>query len=80
MIRLMIWFVKKNQIVTELFHRGKKLNISTVFILQSYFPVPKDDKINCVHIFLMKISNQRELQQMTFNNSLNIGYEDFKNL
>ena len=33
---------KLNPVVTELFIRGRKLNISIVFITQSYFKVPKD--------------------------------------
>ena len=33
-----------NPIVTELFIRGRKLNISFVFITQSYFAVPKNKK------------------------------------
>ena len=32
---------KVNLIVTELFIRGRKLNISIVFITQFYFAVPK---------------------------------------
>ena len=32
---------KRNPIVTELFIRGRKRNISLVFIVQSYFVVPK---------------------------------------
>ena len=32
---------KLNTIVTELFKRGRKLNISVAFITQSYFRVPK---------------------------------------
>ena len=35
---------KLNPIVTELFIRGRKLNISIVFITKSYFRVPKDAK------------------------------------
>ena len=35
---------KLNPVVTELFIRGRKLNISIVFIMQSYFKVPKDVK------------------------------------
>ena len=35
-----------NSIVTELFIRGRKLNVSLVFITQSYFKVPKDDRLN----------------------------------
>ena len=37
---------KLNLIVTELFIRGRKLNISIVFIIQSYFKVPKDVRLN----------------------------------
>ena len=37
---------KLNKIVTEFFIRGRKLNISLVFITQSYFEVPKDVKLN----------------------------------
>ena len=40
-----------NPIVTELFIRGRKLNISIVFIMQSYFKVPKDVRLNSTHFF-----------------------------
>ena len=53
---------KLNPIVTELFIRGRKLNISIVFITQSYFKVPKDIRLNSTHFFIMKIPNKRELQ------------------
>ena len=46
---------KLNTIVTELFIRGRKLNISLVFITQSYFEVPKDVILNSTHYFIMKI-------------------------
>ena len=42
----MIHNKKLNSIVTELFIRGRKLNISVVFITQSYFKVPKDVRLN----------------------------------
>ena len=38
-------------IVTELFIRGRKPNISTVFITQFHFQVPKDVRLNCKHFF-----------------------------
>ena len=41
MIADMINNKKQNSVVTELFIRGRKLNISIVFITQSYFKVPK---------------------------------------
>ena len=56
-----------NSMVTELFIRGRKLNISLVFITQSYFKVPKDVRLNTTHFFIMKIPNKRELQQIAIN-------------
>ena len=59
MIADMINNKKLNSIVTELFIRGRKLNISLVFITQSYFEVPKDVRLNSTHFFIMKIPNKR---------------------
>ena len=49
---------KLNPVVIELFIRGRKLNISIVFITQSYFKVPKDVRLNSTHFFIKKIPNQ----------------------
>ena len=38
-----------NPIVTELFIRGTKLNISLIFITQSHFAVPKNIRLNSMH-------------------------------
>ena len=64
MVADMINNKKLNSIVTELFIRGTKLNISLVFITQSYFKVPKDVRLNTSHFFIAKIPNKRELQQI----------------
>ena len=48
----------------ELFIRCWKLNISLVFITQSYFSVAKDIRLNATHYFIMKINNKRELQKL----------------
>ena len=69
MIADMINNKKLHSIVTELFIRGRKLNISIVFITQSYFKVPKDVRLNSKHFFIMKIPNKRELQQIALNHS-----------
>ena len=61
MIADMINNKKLNSIVTELFIRGRKLNISLAFIMQSYFKVPKDVRLNSTHFFIMKILNTREV-------------------
>ena len=67
MIADMINNKKLNSIVTELFIRGRKINISLVFITQSYFKVPKDVRLNATDFFIMKIPNKRELQQIALN-------------
>ena len=77
MIADMINNNKLNPIVTELFIRGRKLNISIVFITQSYFKVPKDVRLNSTHFFVMKIRNKRELQQIALNHSSDIDFKDF---
>ena len=77
MIADMINNKKLNSIVTELFIRGRKLNISLVFITQSYFKVPKDVRLNTTHFFIMKIPNKRELQQIVLNHSSDIDFKDF---
>ena len=66
-----------NTLVTELFIRGRKLNISIVFITQSYFKVPKDVRLNSTHFFIMKIPNKRKLQQIALNHSSDIDSKDF---
>ena len=68
---------KVNLVLTELFIRGRKLNISIVFITQSYFKVPKHVRLNSTHSFTMKIPNKRELQQIPLNHSSDIDFKDF---
>ena len=67
MIADMIYNRKLNLLVTELFIRGRKLNISLVFITQSYFKVPKDVRENTTHFFIMKIPDERELRHIALN-------------
>ena len=68
---------KLNSIITELFIRGRKLNISFVFITQSSFKVPKDVRLNSTHFSIMKIPNKRELQQIALNHSSHISSKYF---
>ena len=67
-------------LVTELFIRGRKLKVSLVFITQSYFAEPKSIRLNSTNYFIMEISSKKEIQQIVFNYSSDIGYEDFMNL
>ena len=60
-----------------MFVRGRKLNISIVFITQSYFKVPKDVRLNSTNFFITIIPNKRELQQIALNHSSDIEFKDF---
>ena len=77
MIADMTNYKKLNPIVTELFIRGRKLDISIDFITQSYFRVPKDVRLTSTQFFIMKIPNKRELQQAALNQSSDIDFKDF---
>ena len=80
MIADMINNKKLNSIVTELFIRGRKSNISLVFIIQSYFKVPNDVRLNTTHFLISNIPNRRERQQMAINHSSDISTKDFENI
>ena len=69
---------KKSQaIIKELFIRCRKVNISLVFITQSYFSVSKYVRLNSTHYLIMKISNRKELQNIAINQSGDSDYKDF---
>ena len=64
-------------IIKELFLRCKKLNISLVFISQSYFSVPKDVRLNSTRYLIMKINKRKKLQNIAIDHSTGIDYKDF---
>ena len=55
---------KRNPMVTELSIRGRKLNISLVFIKQSYFAAPKDIRLNFTYYVIVKILNKEEVHRI----------------
>ena len=68
---------KFQAIIKELFIRCKKLNISLVFVTQSYFSVPKDVRLSSTHCLIMEINSNQKLQNIASNNSADIDYKDF---
>ena len=67
-----IMTTKRFQVIIKgLFIRCRQLNISLVFITQSYFSVPKVVRLNSTH-FIMKINNRKELQNIPINHSADI--------
>ena len=57
--------------------RCGKLNISIVFITQSYFRTPKDARLNSTHYIIMKIGNKKELKSIAEENSGHLDFKDF---
>ena len=71
---------KLNSVVTNLFIRGRRLNISLLSITQSYFKVPKNVRLNSTHFFIMQIPNKRKFEQIALNHSSDINSTYFINI
>ena len=65
------------KMIKELFYRGRKMNISIVFITQCYFRALKDARLNSTHYVLIKIGNKKELRSIAEEKSGNVDYKDF---
>ena len=65
------------KIIKELFYRARKINVSIVFVTQSYFRALKDARLNSTHYILMKISNKKELKKIAEEKSGHLDYKDF---
>ena len=73
-------FTESSKNMDDILIIGIKLNISLVFITQSYFPVPKSIRLNYKRYFIMKILNNCELQQIGLNHSSDTDFRNFLNL
>ena len=65
---------KFKPMIKELFIRCRKLNISIVFLTQSYFRTPKDARLNSTHHILMKVGNKKELKSIAEEKSGHLDY------
>ena len=65
------------RIIRELFYRVSKINVSIVFIIQSYFRALKDARLNSTHYIIMKINNKKELKRIAEENSGHLDYKYF---
>ena len=68
---------KFKRIIKELFYRARKINVSIVFITQSYFRVLKDARLNSTHYILMKMCNKKELKRIAGEKPGHLDYKDF---
>ena len=69
-----------NSIVTELFIRGRKLNISLLLLHNHILRFQKMLDWILLTFFITKIPNKRELQQIALNHSSDISAKDFINI
>ena len=65
------------RIIKELFYRARKINVSIVFITQSYFRALKDARFNSTLYILTKIGNKKELKRIAEKKSGHLDYKDF---
>ena len=65
------------RIIKELFYRARKINVSIVFITQSYFRALKDTRLNSTHYILMKIGNKKQLKRIAEEKSGHLDNKDF---
>ena len=65
------------RIIKELFYRARNINVSVVFITQSYFKALKDARLNITHYILMRIGNKKELKRIAEEKSGHLDYKDF---
>ena len=65
------------RIIKELFYRARKINVSIVFITQSYFRALKDARLDSTHYILMRIGNKKKLKRIAEEKSGHLDYKDF---
>ena len=65
------------RIIKELFYRAREINVSIVFIMQSYFRALKDARLNSTHYILMKIGNKKEVKRIAEEKSGHLDYKGF---
>ena len=69
--------------ITEYYIRGRKMNISMIYLTQSYYKTPKTIRINCNYIFIKKLSAMKDLKMIcseyTIDRSLKELLKEYEN-
>ena len=65
------------RVIKELFYRARKINVSIVFITQSFFRALKHARLSSTHYIIMKIKNKKELKRIAEEKSGHLDYKDF---
>ena len=77
---LVVWddlvLSKDLSMVENYYIRARKLNVSVIFISQSYFKIPKIIRNNCSYMVLLKLSGHREVNMILSEFGLGISKDD----
>lgn len=81
---LVVWddlvLSKDLSMVENYYIRARKLNVSVIFISQSYFKIPKIIRNNCSYMVLLKLSGNREVNMILSEFGLGITKEELLQL
>lgn len=72
--------IKKLKPVADLFIRGRKKNISSIFISQSYFMTPKIIRQNVNYIVIKKINGKGDLRRIISENNIGVSVDDVQRM
>ncbi len=64
------------ELMSQYYIRGRKSNMSTVYLSQSYYLVPKVIRLQCGHVFLKKIGSKREINAIIRDYNLDVEVDD----
>lgn len=77
---LLVWddlvLSKDLSMVENYYIRARKLNVSVIFISQSFFRIPKIIRNNCSYMVLLKLSGQREVNVILSEFGLGVTKEE----
>lgn len=77
---LVVWddlvLSKDLSMVENYYIRARKLNVSVIFISQSYFKIPKIIRNNCSYMVLLKLSGNREVNMILSEFGLGVSKEE----
>lgn len=71
---------KNQRCISELYIRGRKKNISLLYLTQSYYKVPKTIRLQCQYIFIIKVSGIRDLKMILSEYSLGATKEQLQKM
>ena len=63
--------------IIELFTRGRKKNVSVIYLTQSYYSTPKDIRLQCNYFMFFNIGSKREVIEIEKDHAIGVTKEEF---